>query len=777
MSHAGSDLHWPFGSRRCDHPAAETDLQEVTSGEVPLSAGSRTWGNPAAETDLQDVTFAGHEEVPLRASSSSCDNPAAEPQVRELAFPGTELPRSAGLGTWDNPAAEPQVPEVTVAGHEEVPWSAGLRRWGNPAAETDLWEGTSASHEKVPPSASSRRWGNPVAESDLGLVSGAASSGQEQMPMSADSTRRDNPVLRSPDLQEMLTSADSKTFDNPLLLPEIPMSAASTECDCADSARCGNPVWCSPELQELPTTADSTICELEGLPASADSTTCDNTVLCSPELQEPTSADSTGRELYELPASANSPLCDSPPESQENLIMLEFKRSSAEGFDRLHEGPLLEECRNALVDAGKHWWKVMEGDSGYGVYRFVYPSQHDEVYELLKGMLEKDRKIVHPRFVICTETFESLVLKSVEGCPRGAGCVKSRRVLASVPFPAGDALQAKPRRENPQAISELHAPAAASASDHQASDHDGADMTLSGTSSPPCPSATPASASSSLHVADMNLYGASSPQASRPCPTAAAASASSATAASACSFSALGSRNVTVMNFGRTSQTCCPCPAAPAASASSYNAIDNWNMAAMHFYGTNNVQTSAPCQAPTAASANSHSLFHNWNLAATHLSTQPTASSQGPPGIHLPVPTSFVMTAPTMPTAQEVKEALFLVEFLESCQNSEERLCSGALLQPCREALEAAKCPWHLDPWGLKLFVPPSEYERALELLFVHKLLTRRGFSKKQMVVTEHFLELAKRSLRGAPGKSGKMKSQQLLEELPARPPLGPRPW
>lgn len=118
-----------------------------------------------------------------------------------------------------------------------------------------------------------------------------------------------------------------------------------------------------------------------------------------------------------------------------------------------------------------------------------------------------------------------------------------------------------------------------------------------------------------------------------------------------------------------------------------------------------------------------------------------------------------------------VKEELFLLCFERSCPESMERLHRGPLLRPCREALEAASCPWLIQERGVKVFVRPHQYDAALHLLCQHG---PGALFPRHVVVTESFLPLVLTALDGCRKGGGRLKSQVRLGEVDAAESVEP---
>lgn len=109
-------------------------------------------------------------------------------------------------------------------------------------------------------------------------------------------------------------------------------------------------------------------------------------------------------------------------------------------------------------------------------------------------------------------------------------------------------------------------------------------------------------------------------------------------------------------------------------------------------------------------------------------------------------------------------EGLFLLRFQRNSRDFQMRLHFDSRLQPCRQALEAAGCRWLLEDeeldlgrFGVKVFVHPTQYCRALQLLRQHQAI--RLFPN-HVLVSESFLKLVFDALKGCSGGGGTLKPQ-----------------
>jgi hypothetical protein len=111
-------------------------------------------------------------------------------------------------------------------------------------------------------------------------------------------------------------------------------------------------------------------------------------------------------------------------------------------------------------------------------------------------------------------------------------------------------------------------------------------------------------------------------------------------------------------------------------------------------------------------------------------------------------------------------EEVFMLKFKRSSKQAMERLHNGELLRPCREALEEAQCEWLLEH-GVKVFVHPTQYHRAVDLLRQHCLQSRGGLFSRFMVVSNSMLLVVKQALEGCSAGAAKQKSLERLGKVP----------
>lgn len=145
---------------------------------------------------------------------------------------------------------------------------------------------------------------------------------------------------------------------------------------------------------------------------------------------------------------------------------------------------------------------------------------------------------------------------------------------------------------------------------------------------------------------------------------------------------------------------------------------------------------------------------------------------------------SFAQGLPTPGenSQQPVLEDLYLLHFQRNSKDFQKRLHHDSRLQHCRQALEAAGCRWLLEDaeldkgyFGVKVFVHPTQYSPALQLLQRNMTVNELRLFPRHVVVTESFLQLVLDTLQGCTGGGGTLKpanGQVKIGEVPAVDPL-----
>jgi hypothetical protein len=193
-----------------------------------------------------------------------------------------------------------------------------------------------------------------------------------------------------------------------------------------------------PKAEEILTVAESSVQEAKPL-----------------RLEECESSSTTASD----PASAQdskSTTCTSddgksqPEDSMENLYILRFTRCPREFRDALLDGPLLQDCQESMKSIG------LQAEMTTGSKIFCKPGLHKNALEAVAAAFPNVQDSLRPYHVIVTEEFQPIVLKIVNGLPRGLKVkCKEESVIArisdtqwvSVECNCLDRLPRKPQKE------------------------------------------------------------------------------------------------------------------------------------------------------------------------------------------------------------------------------------------------------------------------------------------------------------------------------------------
>jgi len=111
--------------------------------------------------------------------------------------------------------------------------------------------------------------------------------------------------------------------------------------------------------------------------------------------------------------SSDDGTAQSAEDAMENLYILRFTRCPREFRDALLEGPLLQECQESMKTIG------LQAEMTTGSKIFCKPGLHKNALEAVKAAFPDLQDSLRPYHVIVTEEFRPLVLKIVNGLPRG----------------------------------------------------------------------------------------------------------------------------------------------------------------------------------------------------------------------------------------------------------------------------------------------------------------------------------------------------------------------
>jgi hypothetical protein len=153
--------------------------------------------------------------------------------------------------------------------------------------------------------------------------------------------------------------------------------------------------------------------------------------------------------------SQSSPCSDdgksqSAEDALENLYILRFTRCPREFRDALLEGPLLQDCQESMKSIG------LQAEMSTGSKIFCKPGLHNNALEAVQSAFPNLQDSLRPYHVIVTEEFRPMVLKIVNGLPRGLKVkCKEESVIArisdsqwvSVECSCLDRLPRKPQKE------------------------------------------------------------------------------------------------------------------------------------------------------------------------------------------------------------------------------------------------------------------------------------------------------------------------------------------